>query len=136
MFTTYEDIKPLARPCYADRSSMPISDRAAQFAPFAALAGYGEAIYETARLTDDMLAMTEDRELHLNEMMLRLKDDISRQPQVTLYYFIHDERKQGGRYAMKTGRLRRIDEYSRLLIFTDRSVIAADDVCEIQLEEY
>ena len=40
----YEDIIGLERPQYGDLSPMPMSDRAAQFSPFAALVGYGEFI--------------------------------------------------------------------------------------------
>ena len=49
---SYEDIRHLTRPQYADYPPMPVSDRAAQFSPFAALTGYGDAVLETERLTE------------------------------------------------------------------------------------
>ena len=38
---------------YQKTPQMPIADRAAQFAPFAALTGYGEQVKETARTTEE-----------------------------------------------------------------------------------
>ena len=48
----YSDMIALSRPQYDDLPPMPVSDRAAQFSPFAALVGYDDAVDETARLTD------------------------------------------------------------------------------------
>lgn len=47
----YDDIINLPHHVSSTRPHMPISDRAAQFSPFAALTGYGAAIKETARIT-------------------------------------------------------------------------------------
>lgn len=44
----YDDIIQLPRPVSKNHPQMPISDRAAQFAPFAALDGHQEAVKETA----------------------------------------------------------------------------------------
>ena len=46
----YEDIIHLPRPVSKKHPPMPAEDRAAQFAPFAALTGHGAAIHETERL--------------------------------------------------------------------------------------
>ena len=61
----YDDIKHLTRPQYDDLHPMSMSDRAAQFSPFAALVGYDDAVAETARLTDSRTVMTEDEIRHL-----------------------------------------------------------------------
>lgn len=45
----YDDIIGLEHPTSARHPRMPRADRAAQFAPFAALTGYGDVIAETAR---------------------------------------------------------------------------------------
>ena len=47
----YEDIMNLPHHVSARHAPMPMIKRAAQFAPFSALAGYDDAIAETARLT-------------------------------------------------------------------------------------
>lgn len=47
----YDDIINLPHYQSKTRPHMSVSERAAQFAPFAALTGYGDAIRETERLT-------------------------------------------------------------------------------------
>ena len=48
--------------------------RAAQFAPFAALTGYDEAVEETARLTDSKLELDEYQKAELNDKLLFLNN--------------------------------------------------------------
>ena len=61
----YDDIIDLPRPKPA-HEPMPMSDRAAQFSPFAALTGYDDAIDETARLTDERIELTEEQRAALD----------------------------------------------------------------------
>ena len=56
----YDDIINLPHPTSAKHPRMPLSDRAAQFAPFAALSGHSAALAETARLTDQRMELDED----------------------------------------------------------------------------
>ena len=56
----YDDIINLPHPTSAKHPRMPLSDRAAQFAPFAALSGHSAALVETARLTDQRMELDED----------------------------------------------------------------------------
>ena len=48
----YKDMLHLPHPVSATHPRMALQDRAAQFSPFAALAGYDDALRETARRTD------------------------------------------------------------------------------------
>ena len=48
----YDDIINLPHHVSSTRQRMSMHDRAAQFAPFAALVGYDDAVAETARLTE------------------------------------------------------------------------------------
>ena len=59
----YDDIIDLPHHTSPVRSRMPICNRAAQFALFAALVGHGAAIRETARLTDSKIELAEDKRL-------------------------------------------------------------------------
>ena len=127
----YDNIKHLTRPQYDDLHPMSMHDRAAQFSPFAALVGYDDAVAETARLTDSRLELTEDEMLELNANLNRLLDSLDEQPQISVTYFVPDKYKTGGRYIVKTGTVRRIDEYARVLIFTDKSEIPIDDTVQI-----
>ena len=58
----YADILHCERPEIRGRKRMTLSDRAAQFAPFAALTGYGEAIDDTAERTAEMIRRSEEGE--------------------------------------------------------------------------
>ena len=118
----------------ATRKRMSNYDRAAQFAPFAALTGHDEAIKETARLTDDYMEMGEDRLGELSAKIQLLIDKLSEQPEITVVYFIPDERKSGGSYAEKTGIVRIIDEYERKLVFYDDDKILIDRVTDFKGE--
>ena len=118
----------------ATRKRMSNYDRAAQFAPFAALTGHDEAIKETARLTDDYMEMGEDRLGELSAKIQLLIDKLSEQPEITVVYFVPDERKSGGSYAEKTGIVRIIDEYERKLVFYDGDKIPIDRVMDFKGE--
>lgn len=118
----------------ATRKHMSNYDRAAQFAPFACLTGHDEAIKETARLTDDFENMGEDRLADLSAKLQVLTDNLSEQPEITVTYFIPDEKKSGGSYAEKTGIVRLVEEYKRKLVFYDGDRIDIDKVVDFSGE--
>ena len=51
----YSDIINLPHHVSQNHPPMPMMNRAAQFAPFAALTGYDDVIQETGRLTDEFI---------------------------------------------------------------------------------
>lgn len=128
----YDDIINLPHHQSSTRKRMSNYDRAAQFAPFAALTGHDEAIKETARLTDDYSEMGEDRLSDLTAKIQLLNDKLSEQPEITVTYFIPDEKKSGGSYADKTGTVRIIDEYERKLVFYDGDRIDIDRIVDFK----
>jgi len=130
----YDDIMNLPHHVSSKRPQMSQKDRAAQFAPFAALTGYDDEIKETARLTDAKIELDEDKQRVLNEKQNYLAEHIKVMPEVTVVYFVPDNRKTGGAYISYTGNLRRIDEYERTLIFEDKTVIPIDDVYDLVSE--
>ena len=85
------------------RPQMPMSDRAAQFAPFAALTGYDSAIKETGRLTDEKIELDEEALTALDMKYQLLMDVFDDAPEVTITFFQPDERKAGGKYASQVG---------------------------------
>ena len=115
----YEDIINLPHHQSKIRPQMPIKDRAAQFAPFAALSGFEDEIDETARLTDRCPELTEEDFLRLNAALYELMGCLHEQPEVTLTLFQPDEKKPGGAFISVTGHVRRIDEANREVILTD-----------------
>ena len=131
----YDDIKHLTRPQYDDLHPMSMHDRAAQFSPFAALVGYDDAVAETARLVGDRIELTEDEMSELNTDLNRLLDTIDKQPQISVTYFVPDERKSGGSYVNKVGVVRVYDDYSQELVFMDKSRISIQDIIGIEFRE-
>lgn len=128
----YDDIIDLPRPVSPHRARMPLSGRAAQFAPFAALSGYDGAVQETARLTDRCIELDEESLTALNHQLTLLMSAITEQPEVTLTIFKPDEKKTGGAYHSVTGKVRRIDETGREVILTDGRRIPLDRVYEME----
>ena len=135
MNENYDDIKHLTRPQYDDLPPMSISDRAAQFSPFAALVGYDDAVAETARLTDSRAELTEDEIFDLNTNLNRLLDCLDEQPEIKVTYFVPDEKKSGGRYVEKVGMVRIYDEYSQELVFMDKVRINIQDIVDLIILE-
>ena len=132
MHFKYDDILDLPRP-KSKHEPMPMSDRAAQFSPFAALTGYGDAIDETARLTDARIELSEEEraELDYKQQYLSTLDS----PMVTVTYFVPDSRKSGGAYVTHTGVLKRVDEVERMVVFKDGLRVPLDEVMDIKCEQ-
>ena len=124
----YDDIIDLPRP-KSRHEPMPMSDRAAQFSPFATLTGYGDAIDETARLTDVRIELSEEEraELDYKQQYLSTLDS----PMVTVTYFVPDSRKSGGAYVTHTGVLKRVDEVERMMVFIDGVRIPIAEIISI-----
>ena len=128
----YEDIINLPHHVSPKRPQMSMQDRAAQFSPFAALTGYEDAIKETGRLTDVKIELSdEDREL-LDQKQQYLQEHIGDRPEITIPYFVPDEKKSGGAYISISGRMKRVDEYARQFVLTDGKKIPLDDIIDIR----
>lgn len=128
----YDDIINLPHHVSKKHPQMSLHDRAAQFSPFAALTGHKAAINETARLTDEKQILSEDVIAKLNEQLNLIKENISTNPIVTITYFVPDDRKSGGAYISNTGVVKKIDEYNRTVIMTDKTVIPIEQISEMQ----
>lgn len=127
----YDDIINLPHHVSKKRTPMSMHDRAAQFSPFAALTGHGAAINETARYTDRRPEPDEDMLNALNIRFHILSEHIDETPQVSVTYFIPDERKAGGMCVTETGIVRKIREYERILILDSGAEIPLDDILTI-----
>ena len=110
---------------------MPLRDRAAQFAALAALTGYEATVGETARLTAERRELdpqeAEELNRRLTDFAARLKD----RPEVTIEYFVTDERKSGGAYVTVTGVVRHISVPEKTLVMEDGTIIPLDDIVSI-----
>ena len=129
----YDDILYLPHPVSRRRSRMSNYDRAAQFSPFAALTGFDATIEEAGRLTDRRIELDEAEKELLNEKLQEILEHIDAQPQVTITHFVYDQRKAGGAYISTTGRVKKIDTYSRAILFTDGTAIPVSEIVGIYL---
>lgn len=128
----YDDIINLNRPFSMKHPPMPVSDRAAQFSPFAALTGYDTAISESARLTEEVIDLDENAKALLNEKLNLIKAHLSEHPEVTITYFKPDERKSGGKYVNVTGSVKKINQYKREIVMMDGSIVSIENITEIE----
>ena len=128
MTGSYTDILNLPHPTSKKHPRMTRTARAAQFAPFAALTGYNEAVKETARLTDEQLELDDTEKAQLNEKLQLLRQHLPRQLPITITFFIPDTKKAGGSYQTITGPVKKIQEYERRLIMTDGTIIPIEAI--------
>lgn len=128
----YADIIDLPRHISKNRTKMSVSDRAAQFSPFAALTGHDQAIKECARLTDDFLLLSDEEQKVVNRKLIEIKQNIASKPMVAVTYFLPDAKKSGGKYVTAHGQVAKIKEYERLLILQSGEEISIDDILIIE----
>lgn len=128
----YDDIITLPHPVSARHPRMPALNRAAQFAPFAALTGYDAALQESARKTDRKIVPDENVKAALDQKQQLLCHAAPEQPTVTVTCFVPDCRKDGGAYVSLSGRFRSIDLNRRLLLLTDGTAIPLDNILELE----
>lgn len=134
MNSKYNDILHLPHKKSETRPHMPVSDRAAQFAPFAALTGYDSAIRETARLTDRKRELGESELEELNGKLIYIGEHLDEPSPVKITYFRADKKKSGGAYIVFTGTAKRIDQYEKMMIMTDGTKIPIEDIYDVSLE--
>ncbi len=132
----YNEIMGLPHHVSKNRPQMPMSDRAAQFAPFAALTGYDAAIKETGRLTDERIELDVEALSALDMKYQILMEALDEAPEVTITYFQPDERKAGGKYVSAVGAVKKIDDFERRITMRDGTRIPMDDVLSIDGEMF
>ena len=130
MSDKYDDIINLPYEKSKTHPHMSNSDRAAQFAPFAALTGYEELIRETARITQKKIVLSTEKKLDISnklEYISTLKDN---NIDITIIYFVKDKSKSGGKYVEETTKKIKIDTYHKT-IKINNSVVKIDDIFDI-----
>lgn len=128
----YDEIIDLPHHVSKTRPQMPMSDRAAQFSPFAALTGYDAAVKETGRLTDEKIELDEESLTALNVRYQMLMDVLAEGPEVRITYFKPDEKKAGGAHMTITGAVRKIDDFEQMITMRDGTRIPMGDVLSLE----
>ena len=111
---------------------MSMSDRAAQFAPFAALTGHKEAVIEQGRITQEKRVLSNEEKLEINEKIIELVDLKSK---CRITYFEKDKTKSGGKYIQNVLSFKRMDELNKILCFKGNIQIQIDDIVDIEVLE-
>ena len=130
MSNKYDDIINLPYDKSKTHPHMSNSDRAAQFAPFAALTGYEELIKETARVTEKKILISSEKKIDISnklEYISSLKDNDA---DITIIYFVKDKSKSGGKYIEKITKKIKVDTYHKTIRFNS-SVVKIDDIFDI-----
>ncbi|MBR3358905.1 MAG: hypothetical protein IKG46_13885 [Solobacterium sp.] len=130
----YDDMLELPHHVSPRRHPMSMTERAAQFSPFAALSGYDAAIQETARLTEDEIQLSEDDRQALDASLQELLSRIKERPAASITWFIPDERKKGGAYTTVTVHLRKVDPIGKILYTAEGHTIPLARIISIQPE--
>jgi hypothetical protein len=132
MINQYDDIINLPHHVSTKHPQMPLIDRAAQFAPFAALTGYDAAVKETARLTDERIELDEYTMNALRDRLQMIADRLEENPEITVTYFQPDAKKEGGAYITAAGTVKKIDEYEQAVVMTHGMAIPFDEIVSIE----
>ena len=131
----YDDILNLPHHRSKTHPHMSISDRAAQFAPFAALTGYGDAVRETARLTDEKMELDADALADLDETLGEIARRLPQSSKVRICYFSKDAKKAGGQYITETFVIKKIDSYAKKIVTENGESIPIEDIADLLLED-
>ena len=132
----YDDMLSLPHHVSKKHPPMTILNRAAQFAPFAALTGFEDDIAEEARLTDAKEEGDAWRAAVADRKLAYLAAHESDRLHLSVRYFVNDEKKAGGSYRVKEGNYKRLDENERMIYFTDGSSVSLDAISDIEVEDF
>lgn len=132
-FQKYADMLELPHHVSPSHPPMDAAERAAQFAPFAALTGYGDAVKERARLTEARPQLDEEEMEKINRRLLWLREHLEEQPEILAVYFQPDLPKEGGALRKTQGRLKKIQEGKGRLMLEEGPFVPIRDLVEIHI---
>ncbi len=127
----YDDIIELSRPLSKKHVPMSVHDRAAQFAPFAALVGHAGSISETARITERRIELDDSQKEILDRKFANIFNRIKNHPNVEITHFVPDTVKAGGKYVTSKGVVKKFDTVEGTIAFEGGVLIRIEDVIEI-----
>ena len=127
----YEDIIDLPHYNPKNHPRMSIESRAAQFAPFAALTGYDDAVKETARLTDKRIEIDEGLKFFINNKLQIILKNIKDISEITITYFIYDKNKSGGKYVTISDRVKKINMTQGYIELINKTKVPINEIINI-----
>lgn len=132
----YDDIINMEHHKSKKHPPMSLYARSAQFASFAALTGYEDAVRETAREVMERIEIDDELKNILDGKIQLLSEQINKKPEVIFTYFIPDLTKNGGIYISVTGVVKKIDIYNQNIILEDKTEIPINDILDISGEVF
>lgn len=127
----YDDIINLPHHISKKHPQMSLYARSAQFAPFAALTGYEEAVKETARETNERIDIEDELKSILDGKLQIILEQIKNHPEISITYFIADSKKNGGEYVTVTGLVKKVDLYNQYIYLIDNTEIPINEIIDI-----
>ena len=124
----YDDIINMPRHISSKHPQMKIIDRAAQFAPFAALTGHKESIDEASRITDSKKELDENQKEILNNKLNYILLNLDKLFEIKITYFQVDLKKSGGKYITILANIKKIDEYNKVLVLNNGMKIMIESI--------
>ena len=129
----YDDIINLEHHISKKHKQMSLENRSAQFAPFAALVGYDDAVKETARITDSKIFIDDEIKEIINKTIQQIKNNLNKHVQIKVTYFIPDKLKSGGKYQIEVGIVAKINEYSKIIKLETGTEIPIEEIIELEI---
>lgn len=136
MSDSYEDIINMPHQTSRKHPRMSMENRAAQFAPFAALTGFSDEVKETARLTDRRIELEDEFKLIISNKLNYLLENKDKRSEVIVTYFVYDGKKSGGMYVDKKGIIKKINLQEGIIIFEDKDIISINEIIDIEGEVF
>lgn len=130
----YDDIINLPHHVSKRHPQMSLYARSAQFAPFAALTGYEDAIKETSRETSEKIDIDDELKSILDSKLQIIMEQKKNKPEISITYFISDLKKDGGSYITVTGIIKKIDLYNQHICLANNTEIPINDIINISGE--
>ena len=128
---SYDDIINLPHHVSKKHPPMSLYARSAQFAPFAALTGYEDAVRETARETHERREIDDGLKEILDGKLQLLRENIYKKEVVSFTYFVPDERKDGGEYVTVMGVVKKFDDSRNVIVLADKREIPISEIIDI-----
>lgn len=127
----YDDIINLPHHVSKKHPQMSLYMRSAQFAPFAALTGYEDAIKETAREVQERIEIDEELRSILDSKLQIIIENLKFNPEISITYFVPDLKKDGGEYVTVSGIVKKIDMYNQLIYLVNNIQISTNEIIDI-----
>lgn len=129
----YSDIINLPHHVSTVHPHLSREQKAAQFAPFAALTGFEDEISEVARITDKRIEIDDGLKEVLSNKLNIINENIKNNHLVKITYFVEDNKKDGGKYIDITGAVKKINLFDNYVLLNNNIKVNIIDIIDIDI---